>query len=143
MAWARRITPLGPSRYETLGNSTVSFMISSSEFRDDLLGQEADRVDNPVERDLPAGVHVQRDARNAQLLAIFHDALRHRVRRPIGDAAQHVGVGRLAEALESLEGLRVGGAMEGRRAQAPAAHRARLGLAARLLGGVRDITRNL
>src|SRR5215475_6476901 len=115
MAWARRITPLGPSRYETLGNSTVSFMISSSEFRDDLLGQEADRVDNPVVRDLSAGVHVQRDARNAQPLAIFHDALR----------------------------LRVGGAMEGRRHQAPAAHRARLGLAARLLGGVRDIARNL
>src|SRR5262249_54270831 len=78
MAWARRITPLGPSRYETLGNSTVSFMISSSEFRDDLLGQQADRVDDPVVRDLSAGVHVQRDARDAQRLAIFHDALRHR-----------------------------------------------------------------
>src|SRR3989442_1861573 len=25
MAWARRLTPCGPSRYETLGNSTVSF----------------------------------------------------------------------------------------------------------------------
>src|SRR5437867_13182119 len=29
MAWARRITPCGPSRYETLGNSTVSFMARS------------------------------------------------------------------------------------------------------------------
>src|SRR5215471_1357899 len=29
MAWARRITPWGPSRYETLGNSTVSFMARS------------------------------------------------------------------------------------------------------------------
>src|SRR5215470_6071892 len=29
MAWARRITPFGPSRYETLGNSTVSFMARS------------------------------------------------------------------------------------------------------------------
>src|SRR5262245_9660444 len=106
MAWARRITPLGPSRYETLGNSTVSFMISSSEFPDDLLGQQADRVDDPVVRDLSAGVHVQRDTRDAQRLAIFHDALRHLVRRPIGDARQHVGVGHLGDALESLEGLR-------------------------------------
>src|SRR5262245_19718364 len=30
MAWASRITPFGPSRYETLGNSTVSFMLQTS-----------------------------------------------------------------------------------------------------------------
>src|SRR5207249_10924455 len=116
------------SRIEGRGRYAPSERIGLLEVRDDLLGQQVDRVHDPLIGELAAGVDVEREAGQAERLFECHQALDNRLGRAVGDPWQDLVIGYFVEPPEPLERFLVPGSAERLSQQPSLTHRAGLRL---------------